>query len=98
MTTTAEHLAARRDIDLRERLVAAAELAGVPGDANAWVDANIGALITAPVDGNSTIASVHAYANGNYQDAIEALPERPGADLAAVTDTHLAAAVAAVKG
>lgn len=95
MTTTAEHLAARRDSDLFERLVAAAELAGI-SDARAWVVENMGALITAPVDGDSTIASVYAYANSVYKEKVAALPPAPGLNAGAVTDTHLAAAVSNV--
>lgn len=95
MTTTAEHLAARQDEDLIQRLIAAAEQAGVH-DADTWVRDNIGALITAPVAGDSTISSVHAYANNVYKTAVSALPPRPGLDPAAVVDSYLAAAVAEV--
>lgn len=95
MATTAQHVAARRDEDLIQRFVAAAEQAG-QADAEVWVRAHIGALITAPVSGSTTIADVHAYAAGQRKIAVDALPPAPGADPAAVTDEYLAAAVAEI--
>lgn len=77
MATTTQHIIARNDPDLLDRFVAAAEQEGVP-DASAWVQANLGALIAAEVEGGQVIA---------------ATPERAGASLAAVTDTHLTTAL-----
>lgn len=48
--------------------------------------------ILTPIDG-TTVADVHAYAVATYQPT-----PRPGVNPAAVTDTQIAAAVAAVRG
>lgn len=93
--TTAQHIAARNDKDLRERLVAAAEQAHIDSPEN-FVAMNIGRLISAKVDGDSTITTVHAYADDVRKAAVAALPPAPGLNPGAVTDTHLAAAVQAV--
>lgn len=93
--TTAQHIAARQDTDLKDRLVAAAEQAHIPQPAT-FVEANIGKLISTPIDGDTTITTVHAYAADVRRIAVEALPEAPGKNPGAVTDTHLAAAIAAV--
>lgn len=95
MVTTAEYLAARADADLRARLMATAEQAGQK-EAAAWVDTNIGALLTAQVAGDSTIAGVYGYAWNERNNAVKALPPAPGSNPAAVTDAQLSAAVAAV--
>ena len=93
--TTAQHIEARNDEDLKERLVAAAEQASVD-NAELWVSQNIGRLISTPVDGASTITTVHAYAADVRRAAVAALPPAPGLNPGAVTDTHLAAAIQAV--
>lgn len=93
--TTAQHIAARNDKDLKARLVASAEQAAVP-DAELWVTQNIGRLISTKVEGDSTITTVHAYADDVRKQAVAALPPAPGLNPGAVTDTHLAAAVQAV--
>lgn len=93
--TTAQHIAARDDEDLRARLLAAAEQAHID-NLDTFVAMNIGRLISTPVDGDSTITTVHAYANEVRGAAVAALPPSPGLNPAAVTDVHLAAAIQAV--
>lgn len=93
--TTAQHIAARNDTDLRNRLVAAAEQAHIPNAQN-FVDQNLGTLVATEVDGQSTITTVHAYAADVRRQALEALPPLPGINPGAVTDAHLATAVSAV--
>ena len=95
MATTAEHLAARGDVDLRMRLEAAAEMHGIR-EAEEWVEKNIGALLTAQIASDKTIADVYAYAAGEHARLLKEVSPPPGANLAAVTDSHLAAAVADV--
>lgn len=97
MASTAQHIAARSDIDLMQRLIAAAEMAGTVPSPQQWVEANIGRLVSVPVDGAQCIADVHAYAADIRAQAVATLPPAPGANPAAVTDVHLAAAVAAVS-
>jgi hypothetical protein len=93
--TTAQHMAARDDEDLTARLVAVAEQASIPNPAS-FVKSNIGRLVSTEIDTATTLTSVHAYATGQYEIAVAALPPRPGVNPAAVTDTQLAAAVQAV--
>lgn len=97
MATTAQHIAARNDADLLTRLVAAAEMAGIP-DAESKVRSNLGRLmtvvITAEGESPQVIADVHAYASVQRADALAAVPPPPGEDPASVTDVHLAVAVA----
>ena len=90
MATIAEHIAARNDLDLLARLVAAAERAGITNP-QAWAEANRGRLVAADL-GETTVADVHAYAVANYTPT-----PRPGEDPAAVTDAQIEAAVAAVR-
>jgi len=92
MATTAQHIATRNDSDLLERVVAAAEQAGIP-NATQWAQLNIGSLITIPVEGTQTISDVYSYAMEVRQNAVNALPPLPGINPGAVTDTHLAAAI-----
>lgn len=96
MASTTQHIVARGDADLLQRLIAAAEQAGIPS-ADRWVQQNMGALISAPVQDAQTIADVHAYASAVRAQAVAALPPLPGADPAAVTDAHLAAAIGVVN-
>lgn len=96
MATTAQHIAARDDRDLVERLVAAAEIAGIPR-ADVWVTNNVGRLIAADVADGQTVADVHAYADTVRTQALANVPPPPGLDPAAVTDTHLATAVTTVR-
>lgn len=90
--TTEQHIAARDDKDLLERLVASAEQAHIP-QADNFVLTNIGKLISTDIGDGITLTSVHAYTSGVYAAAVAALPPRPGADPAAVTDAQLAQAI-----
>jgi len=99
MPSTSEHIAARDDLDLQMRLIAAAEQMGVP-NAQSAVVTNLGSLIshTVTVNGEDTsLAKVHAYAAGVRRDLLAseaAMP--PGLNPGAVTDDHLRAAIEAV--
>lgn len=86
MATLAEHIAARNDVDLLARFVAAAEVAGIDNP-QGWAEQHRGELVAAPIDG-TTCADVHAYAVATYQPT-----PRPGANPAAVTDDQIKAAV-----
>lgn len=90
MATIAQHIRARNDDDLLERLIAAAERAGLSNAAQ-WVESNRGRLVSVDL-GETTVADVHAYAVATYDPG-----PRPGQNPAAVTDAQLEAAVAAVK-
>lgn len=93
--TTAQHIAASRDQDLRERLVAIAEQQHIPNP-QAFVEQNLGKLISTEIAEGTTVTTVHAYASQVYQDAVAALPLKPGLNPAAVTDAQLNTAVTAV--
>lgn len=99
MASTSEHIAARDDANLQRRLIAAAELAGVP-EAATRVAAVLGSLVSQEIVVNgerTSITAVHAYASavrGEYLSDSRAL--LPGLNPGAVTDAHLAAAVQAV--
>lgn len=93
--TTAQHIAARDDADLTARFIAAAEQAHVP-NAESFVRMNLGVLVSTDLGGGSTVTAVHAYASATYDQAVEALPPKPGLNPAAVTDEQLATAVQAV--
>ena len=93
MATTAQHITARSDTDLLARLIAASEQAGI-SNAQQAVEQNLGLLIAAPVAEGQCIADVHAYATTVRQEALAAVPPAPGANPSAVTDAHLASAVA----
>jgi hypothetical protein len=87
------HISARGDQDLLERLIAMAEMEGIPSAAG-WVQQYIGAIISTPLtESNDTIASVFDYAKSQYEDAVAALPPKPGQNPAAVTDEYLRTAV-----
>lgn len=93
MASIAEHMSARNDNDLFQRLVAAAEMAGVEAPEQ-FVGLNRGKLISTPieVDGQSTsLSDIHAYAVATYQPV-----PRPGANPAAVTDQHIKEAIKAI--
>jgi len=92
MATLAQHTAARNDNDLLSRLIAAAEQAGIDSP-QAWAEANRGALVAAKIDGDTTVADVHAYAVATYEPT-----PRPGENPAAVTDAQIIEAVEAVRG
>lgn len=86
----AAHIAATHDEDLVQRLIAAAQQAGV-AQPETWVRANIGRLVAAPVaDDGSTVSSVLEYARAQYHG-------RPGENPDWVRDDHLRAAVTAVN-
>lgn len=93
--TTAQHIAARDDEDLVARLIATAEQAGIPNP-DSFVRTNVGKIISTETVPGSTITTVHAYASAVRQTAVDALPEVPGKDPAAVTDEQLTAAIQAV--
>lgn len=93
--TTWQHIAARDDDELRQRLIATAEQAGIPQARN-FVEQNAGELVSTALTGDTSLGAVYAYAKGQYDIAVAALPKTPGADLTAVTDPLLAEAVAAV--
>ena len=90
MATIAEHIAARNDLDLLARLVAAAERAGITNP-QAWAETHRGALVSTDI-GDTTVADVHAYAVATYEPT-----PRPGENPSAVTDDQIEAAVAAVR-
>lgn len=96
MTTTAQHIAARDDRDLQQRLIAAAEQAGIPNAASI-VAGSLGALVSRPITVNgeqTSLTAVHAYASAVRSELLEddrLLP--PGLNPGAVTDAHLTAAV-----
>ena len=93
MTTTAQHMAARANSELIERLVAMAEMNHVP-NAAAWVQFNLGILISESLtEGGDTIASLLDYALAEYQKAFSALPPLPGSNPSIVTDAFLQMAV-----
>ncbi|AWY06049.1 hypothetical protein SEA_ROBSFEET_42 [Microbacterium phage RobsFeet] len=97
--TTAQHIAARDDLDLQQRLIAAAEQMGV-SSAQSTVVSNLGTLISKPITVNgeeTTLTKVHGYASAVRRDLLAseaAMP--PGLNPGAVTDDHLRAAIAAV--
>lgn len=89
MATTAQHIAARNDADLAQRLTAVAEQAGI-ANADQWVQYNRGRLVAEPIEG-TTLADVHAYAVGTYVPT-----PRPGEDSTKITDVLLREAVDAL--
>ena len=93
--TTAQHIAARDDADLRARLVASAEQGQIPNPAG-FVDSNIGRLVSTEIGGATTLTAVHAYTAEQYRLAVLALPPLPGADPSALTDPQLLEAVQTV--
>lgn len=99
MPSTSEHIAARDDLDLQLRLIAAAEQAGIP-NAQSAVVSNLGALISRPIVVNgeeTTVTTVHAYAAAVRRDLLASeAAMSPGLNPGAVTDDHLRAALAAV--
>ena len=81
---------ATQDVDLRNRLAAAAALAGIDNPAS-WVAANIYRLAVAPLADGQTVASTYQYAADTRQPS-------PGENPGAVTDANLAAAITYVVG
>ncbi|QBI98124.1 hypothetical protein SEA_FIREMAN_41 [Microbacterium phage Fireman] len=99
--TTSQHIAARDDLDLQHRLIAAAEQMGI-SNASSTIASNLGTLISRTITVNgeeTTLTKVHAYADGvrrNLLASEAAMP--PGLNPGAVTDEHLRAAILAVTG
>lgn len=92
MTTSAAIIAAAKDPDLRDRLVALAAEAGVQNP-QAWVESQLAALACATVNDNGdTVASVYEYADAQYRAKLAEL-KAPGKDPAVVTDDHLRHAI-----
>jgi hypothetical protein len=91
MATSAQHITASKDADLRERLIAIAEMEGIDAP-SFWVESNIGKLLSTTVSGEQVLADVHAYAVASYVPA-----PRPGEDPTKVMDDHLRTAVQAHK-
>lgn len=97
MATTADHIAARNDTDLIQRLTAMAEMEDIPSAAT-WVQNYLGQLVSTPVDeSGQTLADIHAYAAGIRNQAVAALPKAPGLDPSAIIDNHLKSVVESVK-
>ena len=85
-------IAAAADEDLAARALAVAVVLGIP-NAEYQTEKVRRALVVAPLDeSGSTIATVHEYAVQVREDHIAATPPPPGANPAAITDEHLAAA------
>lgn len=96
MATTSEHIAARGDNDLFARLVAAAEMQDIP-NASAWVQQNMGRLISTPVQDGQNITDVYAYAaNVRKEYLADDRAMSPGLNPGAVTDAHMATAITAL--
>lgn len=91
MATLAEHIAARGDRDLMERVAAAAEKNGIP-NARQWAEQNMGAIVSTTLDGDTSVADVYAYAVATYEPT-----PPPGLNPAAVTDPQIVEAVVANK-
>ena len=86
--TSAQIIAARDNETLKDRARALGALVGMtPSE----VDAVWPTLVVAPVDqtGDASIATVLAYAQTVYDQALAALPPEPGSNLAAVTDAQI---------
>lgn len=93
--TTEQYIAAKHDNDLLARLIAKAELMKVDHPAD-WVQTNLIALMQAEITETDTIVTVFAYAKEVRDAYVAATPPAPGANLGAVTDSHLETAITAV--
>lgn len=92
MATLAQIITARDDRDLQSRIIAAVQEAGLE---ETWARPLMGRLVTQPIpaeSGATTIADVYAYAAAVWTPDKAA----PGSNPAAVTDTQIRAAVAAL--
>ena len=102
MATSNQILAASSDKDLEQRFTAIAAKKGIPNP-KYWVQDRMMQLANAVVQDGQTIADVYAYAEQQYKttqadlEAQLAAMQAPGRNLAAVTDTHLGAAIDAVN-
>lgn len=86
--TSAQIIAARDNEGLKDRARALGALVGMtPGE----IDAAWPSIVVAPVDqsGESSIASVLAYTQAVYDQAVAALPPEPGVNPSAVTDAQI---------
>lgn len=92
MTALNDIIAAARDTDLRDRVTAAAEEAGIP-NATQWAWDNMIRLVLKPSADGQVIADAHAYATATRNAALAAVPPPPGQNPAAVLDAWLRAAV-----
>jgi len=95
MPTTQQYISAKQDSDLLMRLIAQAEMMKIPSPAE-WVQQHLSDLMQAELGPYDTIVSVYAYAKETREAHIAATPPAPGANLGAVTDTHLETAINAV--
>lgn len=108
MADSAQLIAATGDPDLKSRMTALLASTGA-SNAAGLIEVHMGALVAVPIDGNQCVADVLAYASTARRDALTAraqaiaaaetanpIPPAPGANLAAVTDTHLVAAMTTV--
>ena len=89
----ADVIAASRDRDLTDRMIAAAAELGHPFPAAQIADAAARVVAVPVADTGDSIASVYAYAANTYT-----VPLPPGANPAAVLDSHIREAVAQVLG
>lgn len=90
--TSAAIIAASRDTDLLDRLVALGATMDPPLSQGEIEAARV-RLASAPVDGDgSTVASVHEWATASYKPT-----PRPGADASKITDAHLLHALGTIK-
>lgn len=95
VTSSSALIAAAADNDLIRRFVA---LGATLGMTRSDVEMARERLAAAPVDDQgNTVASVHEYASAVYNDAVEALPPRPGVNPASVTDAHMIHALKSIK-
>ena len=101
MATSNQILAASSDKDLEQRFVAIATAKGIENP-RYWVADRMMQLANAVVADGQTVADVYAYADTVRKQRMAELQaelaelENPGKDLAAVTDTHLGAAIDAL--
>lgn len=98
--TTAQHIAARNDVDLLQRFIAKAEMMGVESPTS-FIQNNMAKLISVDIDtsqeGLQTITDVYAYADAIRTEHVAATPPPPGQNPAAVNDPQLEAAILAVQ-
>lgn len=101
MATSNQILAASSDKELEQRFIAIAAAKGVENP-RYWVADRMLQLANAIVADGQTVADVYAYADTVRQQRMAELQaeldglQAPGSDLAAVTDTYLAAAIDAL--
>lgn len=101
MATSNQILAASSDKELEQRFIAIAASKGIENP-RYWVADRMLQLAATVVADGQTVADVYAYADTVRQQRVTELQaeldslQTPGADLAAVTDTHLASAIDAL--